>query len=454
MKKILISLLIMTIGTSAMGNVTAIAEKRGVATSEVIKSADGASKPTVDYPSKDHLKKLQAKLGEGFKELRKQVVKEPDGFIKYPYLIPAGFYSQLWDWDAFFMANHFISKGEPEYMKNWVLTFSQGIDDDGYVAGCMTKDGPRNVYSGRFAMKPFLSQGAYHYSKATGDWEWLRPLYPALNKVIDYRRATQRDSISGLYYWEIAMQSGADNNPALNYFKEDTRSFLSTDASAFQYGELLAQAAIAEKLGYDADAKALRAEAAEVKRALNELCWNDEDECYYNVDRETREQYRRVGYSTFVPLMYNMAPMENGRKMIKRHMLPETGLRGAYGFRSLSKSDPDYNNKNIIVPFSNWQGPVWGICNYIYSIGLHNYGFPEEVEWLAGKVGGLMAKDLDDYGTMHETYHADTGEPLAPSNFKYRTPDGRIQGFVSWNLCMENVLEGILDGKWMLLEIE
>lgn len=414
----------------------------------------GVSSVGAETTRRDSLCRIHARLSEGFKDLRKQVVKEPQGFIKYPYLIPAGFYSQLWDWDAFFMANHFIAKGEPEYMKSWVLTFSQGIDADGYVAGCMTKDGPRNVYNGRFAIKPFLSQGAYHYSKATGDWEWLRPLYPALNKVIDYRRRTQRDSISGLYYWEIAMQSGADNNPALNYFKDDTRSFISVDATAFQYGELLAQAAIARKLGYNADADSLAVEAENVKRALNDICWNEEDECYYNVDRETREHYRRVGYSTFVPLMYNMAPEENGRRMITHHMLDENGMKAPYGFRSLSKRDVDYNNKNIIVPFSNWQGPVWGICNYIYSIGLHNYGFPEEVEWLAEKVGGLMAKDLDDYGTMHETYHAETGEPLAPSNFKYRTPDGRIQGFVSWNLCMENVLEGVLYGKWMQLGIE
>ncbi len=47
-----------------------------------------------------------------------------------------------------------------------------------------------------------------------------------------------------------------------------------------------------------------------------------------------------------------------------------------------------------------------------------------------------------------------TGEPLAPSNFKYRNPDGSIQGFVSWNLCMENILEGLLQGKWMLLDID
>ncbi len=403
---------------------------------------------------KEKLKALHERIAEGFKDLRKQVVKEPKGFIKYPYLIPAGFYSQLWDWDAFFMANHFISKGEPEYMKNWVMTFSQGIDDDGYVAGCMTADGPRQAYSGKFAMKPFLSQGAYQYGKATGDWEWIRPIYDRLEKVLDYRRKTQRDSVSGLYFWEIAMQSGADNNPALNYFKDDSRTFLAADASAFQYGELLAQAAIARKLGKKDDAKRLSAEATALKDSLNSILWNEKDGVYYNVDRDTREHYRRVGYSTFVPLMYKMASFERGKRMIEGYMLSESCMKSPYGFRSLSKSDVDYNNRNIIVPFSNWQGPIWGIANYIYSIGLHNYGFDDSVAWLAEKVGSLMAKDLDDYGTMHETYHAETGEPLAPSNFKYRTPDGRIQGFVSWNLCMENVLEGLLSGKWMLLGIE
>lgn len=402
----------------------------------------------------DNLSDLRSRIADGFVELRKQVVRQPEGFIRYPYLIPAGFYSQLWDWDAFFMANHFISRGEPDYMKSWVLTFAQGIDSDGYVAGCMTKDGPRNVYSGRFAMKPFLSQGAYQYSRATGDWEWLRPLYTALGSVIDYRRTTQRDSVSGLYGWEIAMQSGADNNPALNYFKDDSRTFIAVDATAFQYGELLAQAAIASRLGYEDDAKALRAEASALRDSLNSICWNEADGCYYNVDRETREQYRRVAYSAFVPLMYKMAGEEQGKKMLRRHMFSEEGMKAPHGFRSLSKADVDYNNKNIIVPFSNWQGPVWGITSFIYSIGMYNYGFRDEIEWMARKVGSLMAKDLDDFGTMHETYHAETGEPLAPSNFKYRTPDGKIQGFVSWNLTMENILEGLLDDKWLLLDIE
>lgn len=421
---------------------SAAAAKTSVAAETVVPAADNAC-----------LKQIHGKLADGFRELRKQVVKEPSGFIKYPYLIPAGFYSQLWDWDAFFMANHFISKGQPEYMKSWVMTFAQGIDEEGYVAGCMTTKGPRQAYSGKFAMKPFLSQGAYHYSKATGDWEWIRPIYDRLQSVLEFRRKTQRDSISGLYFWDIAMQSGADNNPALNYFKDDSRSFLATDASAFQYGELLAQAAIARKLGKTADGDALEAEAKALKDSLNAVLWNEEDGCYYNMDRDTRSHYRRIGYSTFVPLMYKMASADRAAVMIERHMFNSSEMMSQYGFRSLSKADVDYNNRNIIVPFSNWQGPIWGISNYIYSIGLHHYGYDDAVAFIAERVGALMAKDIDDYGTMHETYHAETGEPLAPSNFKYKTPDGRIQGFVSWNLCMENILEGLLQNRWMLLQL-
>ena len=84
---------------------------------------------------------------------------------------------------------------------------------------------------------------------------------------------------------------------------------------------------------------------------------------------------------------------------------------------------------------------------------MHRYGFDDAVRWLATATGSLMCKDLDSIGTMHETYNAETGEPLAPSNFKYRNADGSPQGFVSWNLTMENILEGVLFNRWMTLEI-
>lgn len=401
---------------------------------------------------KEELEEVYASLSKSYVQMRKNVIRPAKGFLKYDYLVPAGFYSQLWDWDAFFMANHFISKGEPQHMEHWVKTFAGAVDKDGYVPGCIITTGPRPIF-GKFAMKPFLSQGAYHYSKAVGDFTWLKPYYDNMKKVLAYRKQTQFDEKYGLYFWDNAMQSGADNNVAMNYFIEDKRSYVCADASAFQYGELLAQSAIAKAIGKTEDAAAFAKEAQELKANVNKYLWNEADKMYYNVNRKEGDQYKRPSYSCFIPLMYKMQGEANGKAMIANHLLSPEQFKAPYGFRTLTKQDPEYNNYNIIVPFSNWQGPVWPIASYIYSIALKNYGFEKEIGWMATSLGKLLNKDLETWGTMHENYHAETGAPLAPSQ-DHVDKDGKFVGFISWNLCMENVMEGVLFDKWMLLDIE
>lgn len=81
MKKLIILTIITAIGFGTMG------------------AKDRKMYRNSDYPT---LLTVKNRLAAGFDALRTQVIKEPQGFIKYPYLIPAGFYSQLWDWDAYF----------------------------------------------------------------------------------------------------------------------------------------------------------------------------------------------------------------------------------------------------------------------------------------------------------------------------------------------------------------
>jgi len=53
---------------------------------------------------------------------------------------------------------------------------------------------------------------------------------------------------------------------------------------------------------------------------------------------------------------------------------------------------------------------------------------------------------------MHENYHADTGAPLAPAD-TYVDKEGKFVGFIGWNLCTQNILEGVTEDKWMLLQL-
>ncbi|MDR1113101.1 MAG: hypothetical protein LBL18_05015, partial [Bacteroidales bacterium] len=394
---------------------------------------------------------LKTELVAVFNRLEPKVIQPAEGYLKYPYLIPAGFYKQMWDWDGFFIGCHLASVGKPEYLKYWALNLIAGIDSNGYVAGCATTEGPRAVF-GKFAMKPFLSQGAYFASVKLDDFSWIEPHYDALMKVFEYRDKTQLDSTYNCYFWENAGQSGADNNPAMNYWKDDTRSFLAPDASTFQLREFLAQALIAKNLGRNNDYQMLMEKAAKLEDAINQYLWCEKDQIYYTVDRETGDFYKRVSYSSFIPLIQNLVQDAKGKEMIKRYLINPQQMKAKYGYRSLSMQDPDYNNKNIIIPFSNWQGPVWPVANYLYHIGLKNYGFESEIQWQAGTLGALLLDDIEKWDSMHENYHADTGTPLAP-NADYVDKAGKFVGFIGWNLCVQNILEGVTSHNWMLLEL-
>ena len=137
--------------------------------------------------------------------------------------------------------------------------------------------------------------------------------------------------------------------------------------------------------------------------------------------------------------------------MIRRYLWNPQYMLSDYGLRSLSKQDPQYNNECMIIPYSNWQGPLWINADFLYSIGLVNYGFKEEARQLGMKLAPVLLNDIKTCGSMHENYNAETGAPLAPT--AAQSPNGIFTGFVGWNLLEQNMLEGAQTGNWMLLQL-
>ena len=137
--------------------------------------------------------------------------------------------------------------------------------------------------------------------------------------------------------------------------------------------------------------------------------------------------------------------------MIRLHLLNPAEMRSPYGFRSLSKSDPAYSNEAIINPYSNWRGPIWINANYMYGVALLRYGYQDKADEVAKKLAPVLLADIKKNHSMHECYHADTGAPLAPT--AAQSPNGIFTGFVGWNMLEQNMLEGALTGKRMMLEL-
>lgn len=384
--------------------------------------------------------KLLAELSADFARLSPQTIRPADGYIRYPYLIPAGYYRQMWDWDGFFIGVHWANQDatDAKYLRDWVLSFASSADAQGYVAGCITPKGPRPLF-GKFAMKPFLAQGALLAAERVNDDEWLRPVWPAMQRVLAYRKRTQFDPRWGLWFWDNAMQSGADNNAALTNDPKAPSAILAVDASVWAMREYLAMAVLAAHLGDVKDAGEYRAEGQATRRAILRHLWSPGDAMFWNRRRDTGDVVRVLAWSNFLPLVDGLLSREDGQRMIREHLLNDAEMRSPFGFRSLAKSDPGYNNDAIITPYSNWRGPLWLNANFLDWMALRRYGFPAQSHWLAVSLSAVLHRDIEKWGSMHEDYDAETGAGLAPTPAE--SPGGKFAGFVGWNLLSEDMLQ-------------
>lgn len=383
---------------------------------------------------------LYSALTADFTRLAPQTIRPADGYIQHPYLIPAGYYPQMWDWDGFFIGLHWANQdpANASFLRDWVLSFAGAADAEGYVAGCITPKGPRPLF-GKFSMKPFLAQGALIAAQDLHDYSWIRPAWPAMQRVLAYRKRTQYDAKWGLWLWDNAMQSGADNNPALTNDPKDPSAILAVDASVWAMREYAAMAVLADHLGDPSLARSYRAEAASTRAALLKNLWNAKEASFLNRRRDTGAWIPVLAWTSFLPLLDGSVPPAQARGMIRAHLLNPAEMRSSHGFRSLSKSDPDYNNAAIIDPYSNWRGPIWINANFLDWIILRRYGFTGEAHTLALTLAADLHRDIEKWSSMHEDYDAETGDGLAPT--PAQSPNGKFAGFVGWNLLAEDMLQ-------------
>ena len=403
-----------------------------------------------DQPS--DLALLLAQVSAQFAKLESQSIRPAAGFIKYDYLVPGGYYEEMWDWDGFFIGCHLAHQNarNAKYLKFWALNFTAAVAEDGYVAGCITTKGPRPLM-GRFAMKPFLAQGALLASERLGDFEWVRPIWRDLQNVIKYREQTQYDSKWKLFFWDNAMQSGADNNVALTNDPSQRAAILAADLCTFQLREYLAMARLARKLGDRSWEQAYRERAESLRAAMAKYLWFEADSMFFNIQRADGLPIRRISYSNFVPLIEDVVPRLKAQAMIRRYLVSEDHMLAKYGLRSLSKQDPEYNNVSMIEPYSNWRGPVWINANYLYYIALKRYGFDAQATQLTATLARIVLKDIAQWNSMHENYNAETGAGLAPT--PELSPDHKFTGFVGWNLLVQDMLQCEVEGRCELLQI-
>ena len=402
----------------------------------------------------------------------KKMYKQPEGgALLYPYLTPGSnsYAAVLWDWDSWLsnvaLRQILADKGTAQD-KQEALAYEQGCvlnylaytsATDGYMPMVVdaqsdpNKIKPRDIYATNMH-KPVIAQhAAFIVQQNGGNVEWLRDGFPRMQAFIRNYQEHHRHQATRLYYWQDDLAIGVDNDPST--FFRPKGSSASIYLNCLMYKELRAMAFLAERMGMSAEAKRYEHDADQLCNAVREHCWDQKDGMYYSVDinllpytgepqvifgkpfvlhqgapRSYPCLIQRLGaWSGFMALWAGIATPEQARRMVSENLMDERTFCAPYGVRTLSKLEKMYNLRATHNP-SNWQGPIWGISNYMVFRGLADYGFLTEARQMAEKTISLFGEDLRKNGTLHEYYDPDTAAPIINP------------GFQNWNYLVLNML--------------
>lgn len=409
------------------------------------------------------LEQYAARIRDYSKRAYRLITREPSGQLLHPFIVPGSnsYADCLWDWDSWLtdVAFRQIMRDNDDHdswfwacEKGCIQNFLDSMDGDGWMPISITPDDrlPRRKSGTEITNihKPCLAQhAAFLCQMEPEDRAWLVPCMPGLARCIGYYEQNMLHQETGLFFWIDDAAIGVDNDPC-TFYRPD-RSSASILLNCMMVKEYRAMAYLCETTGMESTRYADA--AARLTDAINKHLWDERNGFYYSADinlkpinpkewlhsgmpRHWHSVLQKIDcWSGFMAMWADVAPLERAERMVRENLLKTKLFWGAYGVRSLAKTEPMYRVVRSGNP-SCWLGPVWGISNYMVYRGLMDYGYAQEASELAEKTIALFGEDLMRCGEFHEYYDPDTG--LGVNN----------EGFQSWNLLVNNIIAEQLDG--------
>lgn len=226
----------------------------------------------------------------------KKCFRESKGKLKYPFIVPGSAYKfELWDWDSW-LTDLALSQALPkedilEYEKGCVLNFLEAADKYGRIPIMISY---KNVYSNLFDLvdgketnihKPCLAQHALFISKRCNSAEWLKDKFIVIENFVKYYEENCKHPC-GLYYWIDDFAIGVDNEPCTFY--RPNKSTGSIFLNSLMYSELKAVCELAKMLNMPKKADKYKKKSDELKKAIQNECWDERDGFYYSADLNLR----------------------------------------------------------------------------------------------------------------------------------------------------------------------
>ncbi|NAY91530.1 hypothetical protein GTQ34_06340 [Muricauda sp. JGD-17] len=386
--------------------------------------------------------KLSGRMYAKALEITKSKVRGGDRepFFKEPF-VDAAFSDNIFLWDSCFIACFAKYHMDELPVYQALDNFYERMEEDGYICREYRKDG-RPLWSKDHPVSinpPLLGFAETEIYHVKQDKERLRYAYPFLKKNFEFLVSTYQGDDK--LFWGDTLGMGMDNIPRsprnwttdegngmthhelgdklgkmggstaeerLNMFIADYVETLQglwnkqgrlVDFTA-QMAMLSKQLSfIANEIGQTEDLKMYETFHREVKEALNQLCWDDQDSFYY--DLGYGKQIKRKHIGMYWTLLGELVPDDKIDAFLAHLTNPDEFYR-KIPLPALSADDPDYKGWG-----DYWLGGVWAPTSYMVLKGLTTVGKNDLAQDLAERTYAAIAEVFDATDTFWENYAPD-----------------------------------------------
>ncbi len=257
-----------------------------------------------------------------------------------------------------------LATNRPEITQQILLEFSRHISK-GMLPNRFPDVGEEPDYNSVDATLWYFEAIRAYISK-TGDLDFVREsLYEKLVEIIAWHL---RGTRFGIRVDTDGLLSAGELGVQLTWMDAKIGDWVVTprrgkpvEIQALWYNALCTMAHLAEEFGDSDGADQYAAMASTAQLSFNQLFWNADEDCLYDViDGVERDDSIRPNQIFAVALHYSMLEQSRARKVVAK---VEEELLTPFGLRSLSRSNSDYRRKYLGSPrmrdSSYHQGTVW-----------------------------------------------------------------------------------------------
>jgi glycogen debranching enzyme len=234
------------------------------------------------------------------------------------------------------------------------------------------KEIPFGLYYGTVDATPLFVMLAGAYGARTGDWEFVKQLWPEIEAALDWIENAQ--DADGFVVYARATEEGLSNQGWKDshdaIFHEDgslARGPIAlVEVQGYCYAARLAAAECAKAIGRSDRAVSLLADAANLKLRFDERFWCD-DLGFYVIALDGKRSPCRVLSSNAGHALWTGIALPNRAAQVATQLLDSHFFTG-WGIRTIAETEARYN------PLSYHNGSIWPHDNALIARGLERVG--------------------------------------------------------------------------------